>query len=424
MLKKIKLLLVFLLSMTSLSALAPVASAQDKVTVTFWHAMNGPHQEALAALVQKFNESQDKVVVEEQNQGNYKELQQKIMASAASGTLPTMTQLTASAMAEFKDAELIAPLDELLVADNGFTDELKGDIYEGFLKGTTIDGKLYALPFAKAVRIMFVNQDLLTKIGKETPKTWEDIKALGEAMKAAGVEGYALGLENSLSMEVETMARQNGADWVSADLKSVDLSSDKATEPVQFIKSLLVDGYARTAGEDKYMSGPFSQGQVAVYLGSSAGLPHVLPGIKENNITMTTEELPIFGGGQPLTLFAGNDLGVFDGVSAEEQAAAVQFMSFLLQPENTAEWAQKTGYLPVTKRGVETDAWKKYLEENPYAVAPTKELSYGQAQPVYKGSGKVFGETDAALENIMINDADIKATMEAVQEMIKANLGL
>ena len=70
---------------------AAVTELSEPVEITFWHAMNGPHQEALTELVNKFNESQDMVTVNEQGQGSYDDLNQSIKAAATSGDLPTMT---------------------------------------------------------------------------------------------------------------------------------------------------------------------------------------------------------------------------------------------------------------------------------------------------------------------------------------------
>src|SRR5699024_10438105 len=64
------------------------------VGITFWHAMNGPHQEVITNLTDEFNDSQDTYYVKEQNQGDYDTLNQSIIAGGASQTLPTMSQLT------------------------------------------------------------------------------------------------------------------------------------------------------------------------------------------------------------------------------------------------------------------------------------------------------------------------------------------
>ena len=422
--KKLQAFVTALLVFSIFNVFAPLASAQDKTQVTFWHAMNGPHEEALKSLTDKFNESQDEVEVKLENQGDYATLQQKIMAAGVSGELPTISQLTASNVTDYQDQGLLVSLGDVLTEENGFTDELKEDIYPGFMNGVTIDDQIYALPFSKSVRLMFVNEDLLKEVDAEVPTTWDQVKELGQKLKDAGKEEQAMGFENGISMEVETMARQNGAQWIADDKSATDIASDKATEPVQFIKDLIDEGYARQAGEDGYMSGPFASGATALYIGSSAGLPHVLPGVEESGISLATAEIPVFNDGDKLTLFAGNDLGVFNSADDNQKAAAVKFLTFLLQADNTAQWAVDTGYLPITKSGTESDIWTKYLEENPLVKAATAELEYGQAQVPYAGSGEVFTEMEKAFENIIINDADVKTEMQTIEDLVKSNLGL
>ncbi|MBR7926733.1 ABC transporter substrate-binding protein [Aerococcaceae bacterium zg-ZUI334] len=419
--KKLRTLAATLLTASALSTFVPTASAQEKVQVTFWHAMNGKHQETITKLVEEFNNSQDTVEVIEQNQGDYSSLQQSVMASGVSGQLPTIAQLTASNTPDYMDQGLLMPLNDILTAENGFTDELREGIFPGFMTGVTFGDKIYALPFAKSVRLMFVNQTMLNEVGAEVPKTWEEVKALGEALDKAGIEKPAMGFENDVAAEYETMARQNGAAWISSDLSKVDFTSKEALEPIQFIKELIDAGHARTAGEDGYMSGPFSSGESALYIGSSAGLPYVLPGVEENNIELKTAHVPVFGGGEELTIFAGNDLGVFSSASEEQQKGAIQFISFLLN--NTARWASETGYLPVTKQGVESEVWTKYLEENPLVKAASEELEFGMSQPAYVGASEVYSELKIALENILINGSDFAEEMGKIESLVKGHLG-
>ena len=407
------------------TVLAPLSiDAQEKTQVTFWHAMNGPHQEAITELVENFNESQDEYEVIEQNQGEYDTLGQKVLGAVVSNELPTMTQMTPSHITDYAGEGILAPLDDLLIEENGFPADLMGDIYEGFMAGVKLEDKIYGLPFSKSVRLMFVNKDMLDEVGVEVPKTWDEVLALGEALDEAGIDKPAMGLENGFSMEVETMARQNGAQWITEDLSATDIASEKAVEPMQFMKDLIVNEHARTAGEDGYMSGPFSQGESALYIGSSAGIPYVLPGIEESGITLETAEIPVYGEGEPLTLFAGNDLGVFESATDEEKAGAVAFMAYLLEADNTAMWATKSGYLPITKSGAESEVWTKYLEENPLVEAATKELEYGISQVPYVGSGEVFSEFNTLIEEMILNDADVQESMQAVEDLVKGHLGL
>jgi len=379
-------------------------ASQETVEITFWHAMNGPHQEAITKLTDAFNESQDKYVVVEENQGDYNTLNQSIIAGGASNTLPTMSQLTPGDAPNLANDGLLLPLDDLLQGEDGFTQEQLDSVYDGFLQSSVYEGQMYAVPFSKSTRVMYYNQDLLDEYGYEVPTTWDEVAALGEEMVAAGDDAVAMGLENGYEMEFETMARQNGSPWITEDLE-VEIDSPESVEALEFLMNLIDEGYARTAGEDGFFSGPFGRGESALYIGSSAGLPHVEPVAEENDINWSTAELPTYNGEQ-LTLFAGNDLGVFASASEEEQQAAIAFMAFLLQPENTAQWAIESGYVPITEDGVNTDEYQAFLEENPRAVAATLELEYGMSSPIFVGYAEYRNNLLDTLEQVLINDAD------------------
>lgn len=389
----------------------------EKTTVTFWHAMNGPHQEAITELTNKFNESQEAYEVVEQNQGDYSTLNQSIMASGVSDDLPTISQATASNIPDWASNDLIIPLDDVLAGEN-FDQETVDSIIPGFLDGSTYEEQTMAVPFSKSVRIMYVNEDILEEYDTEVPTSFEEVQALGEAMQEAGDERFALGLESGIEMELETMARQNGAEWISDDLSTVDIGEENATEPMQYIVDAIDAGWARTAGEDGFMSGPFGRGDVALYLGSSAGLSHVEPGAEESGMTWSTAELPVYNEGEPLTLLAGNDLTVFASATDEEQQGAAAFMNFLLQPENTAEWAIATGYVPVTTAGLEDESYQTYLEENPNAAAAATETEYAIASPMFAGSGEYRDSMLEAQDAILIDDADVTETMQNLQEEV------
>ena len=396
---------------------------EETVEITFWHAMNGPHQEAITRLTDAFNESQDMYFVEEQNQGDYTTLNQSIIAGGASNTLPTMSQLTPGDVPNLANDGLLLPLDDILISENGFTQEQLDDVYDGFLSSSVYNEQMYAVPFSKSTRVMYYNQDLLDEYGVEVPETWDEVIELGEMMVEAGDDAVAMGLENAYEMEYETMARQNGSTFISEDLE-VEIDSPESVEALEFIMDMIDAGYARTAGEDGFFSGPFGRGESALYIGSSAGTPHVVPVAEENNVNWSTAELPTYNN-EKLTLFAGNDLGVFASASEEEADAAVAFMAFLLQPENTAQWAIESGYVPVTESGVNTEEYQTYLEENPIAIAATLELDYGISSPIFVGHAEYRNNLIETLEEVLINDLDEQEALTdldtTTEEIISSN---
>ena len=398
-------------------------NSEETVEITFWHAMNGPHQEAITKLTDEFNESQDQYQVTEENQGDYDTLNQSIIAGGASQTLPTIAQLTPGDVPNLAKDGLLLPLDDVLEGEDGFTTEQLEDIYEGFLQSSVYDDQMYAIPFSKSTRVMYYNQDLLDEYDVEIPETWEEVIALGEQMVAADDDAVAMGLENSYEMEFETMARQNGSPFITDDLK-VEIDNPESLEALEFIMDMIDEGYARTAGEDGYFSGPFARGESALYIGSSAGFPHIAPVAEENDVTWSTAEVPMIND-EKLTMFAGNDLGIFASANDEEQQAAIAYMAFLLQPENTAQWAIDSGYVPVTESGVNTAEYQSYLEENPEAVAATLELDYGFSAPIFVGHAEYRNNFLEILEEVLINDLDEQEALtqldSTTEELISNN---
>src|SRR5699024_7369399 len=291
--------------------------SDEPIEVTMWHAMNGPHQESLTELTDEFNASQDKYKVIEENQGDYNSLNQSIIAAGTSKTLPTMSQLTPGDVPNLAKDGLLVSLEDSLISEDGFTEEELDDIYEGFLHSSIYQDEIYAMPFSKSTRVMYYNQDLLDKYDVEVPTTWDEVLELGEKMVEANDDAVAMGFENSYEMEFETLARQNDAPFITTDLE-VGIDTPESIEALELIMDMIDDGYARTAGEDGYFSGPFARGESALYIGSSAGLPHVEPVAEENGIEWSTAELPTYNE-EELTLFVGNDLGVFSSASEEEK---------------------------------------------------------------------------------------------------------
>lgn len=384
----------------------------DAVEITFWHAMNGPHQEAITELTERFNESQDEYVVIEQGQGSYNDLRQSFTAAAVSGDLPTMTQLTPTDVPELASNDLLVPLTDDFLTSNGFSQETLDDIFEGFLESSVFDGEMYALPFSKSTRVMYYNQDILDEYGVELPQTWDEVIELGDLMQEAGDDAYAMGLENGFEMEWETLARQNGAEFYNPETNTVDLNGPEAVEALEFIDMMLSDGYARTAGEDDYFSGPFGQGAAALYIGSSAGISHTEPVAEE--ITWSTAPTPAWDGVE-LTLFAGNDLGLFSTASEEEQEAFVAYLEFLLQPEHTAEWAMATGYLPIRESALEDPDYVAFLEENPHYEAASTMLDYGMSSPTFVGYGEFRNAMLDAMDDVAISGMEPQDVLDNLQ---------
>src|SRR5205809_6383149 len=124
----------------SAAAPAPQQSTEADITlsgpvsVTLWHALSGPQQVALDAMVKKFNETNGKgITVSALNQGNYTQLYQKTLGAIQAGALPELAHAYESFVADYMKADVaVDPRAYKDSTNNGLTKASQDDIYKGY----------------------------------------------------------------------------------------------------------------------------------------------------------------------------------------------------------------------------------------------------------------------------------------------------
>ena len=104
---------------------------------------------------------------------------------------------------------------------------------------------------------------------------------------------YVLGLKN----EGQTFGR------------SIKLDSAASKKVINFYADGVRNGYFRTAGSERYLSGPFANEKVAMYIGTSAGESYTKMGVG-NKFTYGVAPRP-----GEYTISQGTDLYVFNHAS-------------------------------------------------------------------------------------------------------------
>ena len=116
----------------------------------------------------------------------YEELAPKILTSAASGGYDVILG-DCIWPAQFAKAGLV-----LDVTDRVNALDLD-DIYQGALDATKYEGKYYGMPWLNDVKYMFVNMEMLKKVGVEAaPATWEELIADAKLCKEQGICEYPI----------------------------------------------------------------------------------------------------------------------------------------------------------------------------------------------------------------------------------------
>lgn len=393
----------------------------SKTVVTFWESMGGDLGKTLSQIVDTFNSQHANIEVKAIYVGSYATLQQKLLASAVGGGLPTISQVYSNWTAALMKSNVIQPMQTFI--DNpqiGLSQSQLNDIWEPFLKANTWNGKIYTLPFNKSIYIMYVNQDALALAGVSIPKTIpeliKDLPLLTIKDSSGKVIQYALGLRTTVDT-YEVFLRQNGADFINSDYTKATLDTPVALETLQTLVDMIKTGDVLAQGG--YLDGPFGNGQIAMYIDTSAGLSYTANSVG-GKFSWTIAPVPAWKTQAPP--FAGTDLAIFNTASPAEQEAAWEFVKFLLSPQIQAFWAIKTGYLPVTKSAIETQAWKDYAASNPMANILVSQIPYGSFDPGIAAWSQIRNDVGTLVSDAMFFKKTPQEALQLAQQEVTKDL--
>lgn len=394
----------------------------EPVTIEFWHAMTGQLETTLQSLADKFHEENPNITVKLVAQGSYSDLSQKLMAAAKAKTSPAMAQGYASWQTEYINNRLIEDLTPYMNdPEVGLSEEDKNDIVPAFLEDNMWDGKLYGLPFNKSTEVLYYNQDYLTHAGVEVPTTWEELKEAAAKLTGSfnGKDVVGMGFENSVTMDLPTFVLQAGGEFVSAD-GEVLFNSAEGKAALSFLHDMIVtDKTGRLAGEDGYMSTPFGRGDVAMYIGSSAGASYVADSVG-GAFSWSTAVLPKnVAAASP---FNGTNTFVFTSASAEEKLAAWLFAKYLTENENTVAWASATGYVPVRTSALESEQWQSFIKEHPEQAAASQQFDAAYNAPHVNGYEPMLSDVSAEIEAVLLGQTSVDEGLAAAEAAAKEKL--
>ena len=376
-----------------------VTEITEPVEITFWHAMNGDLEKSLQDLTNKFMEENENIKVTLQNQSSYQELQQKITATLASPKdLPTLTQAYPHWMINAMQDDLLVDLKPYIENESLKFDNYD-DILEGFRKGSEIDGKIYGMPFNKSTEVIWYNKTLFDELGLEVPTTYEEFANVAKTItEKTGIVGAGF---DSLNNFYTTFLKNEGVDFNS----DLDVTGEESVKAVNYYLDGIKEGYFRIAGTDTYLSGPFANETLGMYVGSNAGETFVKQGVGDK-FEVAAAPYPA-----EISMQQGTDLYVFSNATPEQRTAAYEFLKFLISTDNQIIWGEQTGYIPARESAVDSEEYKN----SGSLVAPiledaTSNLFMNEVAP---GVDSAYREAATVLEGILSDkNADVKAKLE------------
>lgn len=383
-----------------------VTEIKEPVEITFWHAMNGDLEKTLQKLTDKFMEENKNITVTLQNQSSYPELQQKITATTASPKdLPTVTQAYPHWMINAMQDDLLVDL-KPYIENETIGDKNYEDILEGFRTASEIDGKIYGMPFNKSTEVIWYNKTLFEELGLKVPTTFEEFAEVSKTItEKKGIVGAGF---DSLNNFYTTYLKNKGVDFN----KDTDVTGKESVEAANYYLEGIKEGYFRIAGTDMYLSGPFANETLGMYVGSNAGESFVKQGVGDKF------EVGVAAYPAETAMQQGTDLYVFNNASAEQKTAAFEYLKFLSSTENQITWGTETGYIPATKSAIESDEYKNSgsLVASILKEATSKNLFINE---VAAGVDSAYNESKVVMEDILSDvKSDVKAKLEAYKNTL------
>ncbi|MCK4803524.1 MAG: ABC transporter substrate-binding protein [Spirochaetes bacterium] len=385
------------------------------VELTFWHSMSIYQGDTLEQLVEEYNNNNEDIQVRLIFQGLYDDMKIKLINAVKTGDLPDVSQVAIEYLDVFIDDNRIEPITDYISEDD------KNDILSQFWNGVTRQREIYAFPFNHSVQVLYYNKDAFEKAGLDPdkpPKTWEDVIKYGKKLTkdfdgdgTIDQWGILVSLEGVFGFT--PLIRQVGGEFLNDDRTKALFNSEEGVRVMELVQKM--------AYEYKIMPSNWTlfEGTSAFLQGKIAMGPITCAGIKfaEDNLPWELGIAPLPYIENKSVLLGGAGLVIFSK-SSHRRKAAMNFISWLTNKENSIRWHEKTGYLPIRKSAMESFELQSFHRLNPNYKVPVDQLSYSRPPDFTPYLPQIDQIVRYAIEDIMINRKDPQKTLNIAAEKV------
>ena len=360
--------------------------------ITFW-AKNDTNKTQVAVYQQAiadFEKAYPNIHVNLRLYTNYGDIYNDVITNIATGTTPNVCITYPDHIATYlTGSNVVAPLDELM-ADEGYGlggtqvkfDSLsREEIVPQFLQEGSFGGHVYAMPFMRSTEATYVNVDYVEQLGFELPEvlTWDFMWEVAETATAKNDDGtYKINgqkvmipvIYKSTDNMMIQLLRQTGGGY-STDDGEILLFNDATREILRTVAEHAKTGAFSTFKISSYPANFLNAGQCIFAIDSTAGATWMgtdapLCDISEDKIvSFRTRVYPVpqADPDQMQMISQGPSVCVFNKEDPQEVLASWLLVQFLLTDGVQIPYAETEGYVPVTLRAQESQAYQEYLSE-------------------------------------------------------------
>ena len=382
-------------------------------------AVGGPLTKIVDGMVADFMKANPDIKVNAIYAGNYNDARIKALAALKSGKPAQLSVMFSIDIYELIEQGAIVAFDDIVE-----TAEEKAwlkKFYPALMENGMTQGKVWGIPFQRSTIVMYYNKDAFRDAGLDPakpPATWGELVSMGKKLvKKSGGQtmrwgamipstGYPYWMFGALT-------KQNGQVLMNADGNKTYFDAPATVSALQFWHDLGNKHGVMPSGTIEWgtLRKSFLEGKTAIMWHSTGNLTVVK---KRAKFDFGVAMLPASKGrGTPT---GGGNFYIFKKSSLAERKASMKLIRFLTQPQRTAEWSMKTGYIGTRPDAYETDALKKYVASFPPAAVARDQLKFATAELSTYQTGRVRKLLDDAIQAALVGTKSPQNALGSAQK--------
>jgi len=416
-------------------------AAVGTVSIDLWHSETAANQDSLLRLVSRYNSSQDEVKVEAFFQGTDQEIIAKLVTSLGSGKVPAMALVGEVDTQKMLDSGTAVPTQDLVDREGYDLSELD----EKSIQMYTVQGKLWAMPFSAGMPLLYYNKVTFREVGldpERPPRDLEEVRQYSQEILKRDESGNVVrsGIALDIRAWMESILADHGDLFVDNEnghegrATKVLFDNDTGRWFFQWWHDMVDEGLAFNVGRNPTYADTLlalASGRAAMTFSYSPALGSVMDVLEKGveGVEIGVAAVPGVPGGTGTPLLGHRVLWTISLRPEREQEAAWEFIKWLMEPEQQAEWFAGTGYLPVRHPAADLPAAKDVVAKYPqfqvpldlYLESPTNPAALGAVLgPFYQVREALSQGIEAMLSGAKdpdeaLEDAAAEAN-EAIQE--------
>ena len=369
--------------------------------ITFWakNDTNVTQTKIYEQAIADFQEIYPNITVNLRLYTDYGKIYNDVITNISTGTTPNVCITYPDHIATYlTGSNTVVPLDELFVNEKyglggseiRFDSPTKEEIVPDFLEECMVNGQYYAIPYMRSTEACYINKTYVEALGFTIPETltWDFVWEVSEAATAKNEDGtYKINGQNVMipfiykstdNMMIQ-MLRQQKAGY-STDSGAIQAFNDTTREILFEISEHTKTGAFSTFKISSYPANFLNAGQCIFAVDSTAGATWMGPDaplidIAEDKLVdfeVEVRTIPQYDPENPVMISQGPSVCIFNKEDPQEVMASWLFAQFMLTNDVQIAYSQTEGYVPVTSKAQESDAYQEYLSK----IGEDDELHY------------------------------------------------